>query len=314
MASLIARLAAGLALLLWALTLGADLAGAMLGGRGSIVFTSDRAGQSDLYLLDLDRGFIHRLTAHQAEDVRANWSFDGRLGFSSNRDGSWKLYVVGGHEATVRPLTTSTGRDSNPAWSPDGTRIAFDSTRHGNLELYVMPADCPACAPDRLTRYAAIDQRPRWSPDGRWLAFESIRFEYRDIFLIDPDCAAEDRCPQTLRRLTTNHISDWAAAWSPDSAQIVFVSNRGAHWDLYIMDADCDQRPEGCEANARRAVETGRDDNNPDWSPDGRYLIFESWMGENWDLFLLDLACPACPPQQITFGPANQREAAWWPR
>ena len=38
-------------------------------------------------------------------------------------------------------LTASPGYDENPSWSPDGRRIAFDSMRDGNLEIYVMNAD-----------------------------------------------------------------------------------------------------------------------------------------------------------------------------
>ena len=54
-------------------------------------------------------------------------------------------------------LTNHPAEDSNPSWSPDGTRIAFDSDRDGNLEIYVMEAD--GANPINLTN------NPAW---GQW--------------------------------------------------------------------------------------------------------------------------------------------------
>jgi TolB protein len=215
-------------------------------------------------------------------------------------------------------LTATDDRDGNLSWSPDGTRVAFDSTRDGNLELYVMPSAClqpeTPCEPKRLTAYASLDQEPRWSPDGRWLVFESIRYEYRDIFVLDPSCLDDTvECIDTVRRLTVNSISDWAPVWSPHGDQIAFASNRGADWDLFIIDADCDTRPAGCETTARQLTDNAVDDTNPDWSPDGRYIIFESWLDDNWELFLIEADCFGCAAEQLTFNDYDDGEAVWWP-
>jgi TolB protein len=71
-------------------------------------------------------------------------------------------------------LTTSAGDDSRPDWSPDGQRIAFQSNRDGNLELYVMDAD--GSNPTRLTttpsQQALFVGTPAWSPDGTRIAYE----------------------------------------------------------------------------------------------------------------------------------------------
>ena len=73
-----------------------------------------------------------------------------------------------------------------PVWSPDGRRIAFDSTRDGNWEIYTMAVDGSDVR--RLTNHEAADTRPNWSPDGQWIAFQSWRhgggFE---IYVMRPD-------------------------------------------------------------------------------------------------------------------------------
>jgi len=60
-----------------------------------------------------------------------------------------------------------------PSWSPDGTQIAFSTTRDGNSEIYVMNAD--GTDPQRLTSNTAPDWDPAWSPDGTQIAFTSSR-------------------------------------------------------------------------------------------------------------------------------------------
>jgi Tol biopolymer transport system component len=57
-------------------------------------------------------------------------------------------------------LTTNPADDSDPAWSPDGTKIALQSDRDGNGEIYVMQAD--GTGQTRLTANPALDNFPAW--------------------------------------------------------------------------------------------------------------------------------------------------------
>ena len=59
-------------------------------------------------------------------------------------------------------LTDNDAFDAYPAWSPDGTKIAFDSERDGNWEIYVMNAD--GTGQTNLTNDPAYDSEPDWSP------------------------------------------------------------------------------------------------------------------------------------------------------
>ena len=97
------------------------------------------------------------------------------------------MNVDGSHQ---RNLTRDAARDSTPSWSPDGRRIAFQSDRDGNLEMYVMNADGTGLL--NLTQNAAFDGIPfiqhsraqlsAWSPDGRRIAFQSDRDGNREIY------------------------------------------------------------------------------------------------------------------------------------
>jgi len=70
----------------------------------------------------------------------------------------------------VTNLTAHAAFDSDPTWSPDGSRIAFNSTRNGPAELYVMNAD--DSSPTQITFYNSLGGtaiHADWSPDGQWI-------------------------------------------------------------------------------------------------------------------------------------------------
>ena len=74
------------------------------------------------------------------------------------------IYVMQADGTNVTRISApDPAHDSSPAWSPDGTRIAFVSTRDGNYELYTMNPD--GSDQTRITNTPAIVERtPDWQP------------------------------------------------------------------------------------------------------------------------------------------------------
>ena len=83
-------------------------------------------------------------------------------------------------------LTRHEANDRYPAWSPDGERIAFESDRDGNFEIYVMSAD--GKYKHNLTQNPGDDAAPSWSPDGKKILFHSNRYEdQEEIYVMHAD-------------------------------------------------------------------------------------------------------------------------------
>src|SRR5688572_23674054 len=57
--------------------------------------------------------------------------------------------------ANVRQLTNNVARETYPRFSPDGQRVAFSSNRHGNNDVFVVPAS--GGTPERLTFHSGND-------------------------------------------------------------------------------------------------------------------------------------------------------------
>jgi len=91
--------------------------------------------------------------------------------------------------------------------SPDGTRIAFQSNRDGNYEIYVMDAD--GSNQTNLTNNPADDMFPVWSPDGTKIAFMSNRDGNWEIYVMNADGSNQTN-------LTNNIGDDMYPMWSPD--------------------------------------------------------------------------------------------------
>src|SRR5262249_40578680 len=102
------------------------------GANGALVFTSNRAGQADLYMKHERGSDLMRLTYARAVDSAPAVSPDGsRVAFVSTRDGQAELYLLDTAWTRAVRLTRDPAADVDPAWSPDGRYLAFSSNRGG---------------------------------------------------------------------------------------------------------------------------------------------------------------------------------------
>ena len=171
----------------------------------------------------------------------------------------WQVELRG---ATGKPgnptnLISSTRQDYGPQFSPDGTKIAFNSSRSGSMEIWV--SDAEGSNPIQLTSFASpIDVgSPRWSPDGQQIAFGSTASGNQHIYVL----GAEGGKP---RLLTEENAVDVRPSWSRDGEWIYFGSNRTGDWQVWKAPAKGGQAVAVTRQGGREAFE----------SSDGKFVYY----------------------------------------
>jgi TolB protein len=182
--------------------------------RTKLAFASDRDGErlggtiqdrsiQEIYISDYDGGKQLRLTPHRSLNITPAWSPDNRfVAYTSYTSGFPDVVIQSIYEAraAVRPVRgTPAKQNFFPAFSPDGTRIAYASSRDTdekggrNFEIYTSRVD--GTDERRLTSHPGADSTPTWSPNGQQIAFTSDRSGSNQLYLISADGGPVTRLP-----------------------------------------------------------------------------------------------------------------------
>jgi TolB protein len=203
--------------------------------------------------------------------------------------------------------------------------IAFASTRDGNAEIYLMNEDGTNLR--RLTENIDGDAFPVLSPDGKKIVFESNRnrtpsepFNTSDLFVMNTDGTEQ-----------TFLIRGSTTTWSPDSKNIAFhasASGTGepinddpgaatSDSDIFVMNVD--DRLAGVAGPTNITNNPATIDDNPDWSPDGRTVVFTSHLVSDdpvdsvtAEIYVINVDGSG-GPVQLTSNAEEERAPSWSP-
>lgn len=255
-----------------------------------LLFSSDRAGNQDIWMMPIDGGETVRLTSDPAPDWQPRWSPDeSQIAFYSFRTGTreiWTMPSTGG-PATQLTHGNQPSRDSRatvpdrqiafnacPDWSPTGREIAFVSLSNGRGQIWIMPAVGGTAR--RLTAEEAIYGCPTWSPDGHWLAFFSLRAGKRGgLWRI----SAQGGEPEYL-----GEGRGTSPRWSRDGDHIYFVGAEERTGNVWAF---------SLKTHAEEPVThlVGRRGNLgvQSLTADNKYLYF-TWRDDLGDIWIMDVA------------------------
>ena len=112
--------------------------------------------------------------------------------------------------------------------------------------------------------------------------------------------------PFVLTRLTYGAWDDRDPAVSPDGRKVAFSSNRNGYWDLYILDL--------ATGIVERLTDSLAYDGAPSWSPDGLWIVYESYIDDNLEIFITSTKEPNQLPIRLTANSAADHSPAWSPQ
>lgn len=204
---------------------------------------------------------------------------DGReIAFVSGGD-IWTVPSTGGD---ARLLVAHDANESRPLYSPDGTRLAFSSTRTGGGDIYVLSLGTGALR--RVTADDGMEQMSGWSRDGRWVYFTSTSRDIagmNDIYRV----SADGGTPMAVS--ADRYVNEFQPASSPDGTRLAFVArgNGSAQWwrkagshidqsELWLLSLTDPTRPVYTQLTARDSRSLW-----PMWTAEGRSLIYVSDRG-----------------------------------
>jgi Tol biopolymer transport system component len=236
------------------------------------------------------------LTHGPGYDFQPDWSRDGRwVVFTRQHGDALELQLLDLQAGTARALTTTGAVNVEPRFAPDGTRLAFVSTRGtGLFNVWVagfdagVLRDASALLPPRDSKvnryyYAPTDHaiNPSWTPDGRQLLLVSnneVAWGTGDLWRVP---LADPAGAQRILR----EESSWAARpeLAPDGRRLLYSSYHGRQWHQLWLTNLAGESPMPLtfgEFDRRQAR----------WSPDGKRVLYISNEHGNTELWVQDVA------------------------
>jgi hypothetical protein len=284
------------------------------GGVGQIAFTSDRTGEPQIYLINLDGTGERWLTSLPEGACQPAWSPDGtKLVFVSpcygNQDnypgsGLWLITLdQAGNVSDPEPLLSSPGGDFDPAWAPDGQMLAFTSLRDGRPQIYVMALDGQGLK--NLNVDLAHNRQPVWSPTGSQLLFTTTRGGVKEIWIM-PAYGGE------VQRFTrANGREDSRPDWSSNGLLVLFQRQKEGGIP-YLVAARYEDRGSLDSKICYEGRLAGLPMAEARWSPDGNWIAFESWRdGVNHNIAIITSSCSQYV--ELTSDPGRDFDPAWRP-
>lgn len=279
----------------------------VIGGGGRLAFASDRTdGLLQIWTMNADGSDPRQLTFSPGDKTQPRWSPDGtRLLYVApggsdefGEDLGLDIWAVNADGTGIVNLTADPGDDFDPAWSPDGSMIAFTSTRANNVrQVFEMSVGCidqpGGCAEVEAHNischvdFCAQEFSPAWAPAGTQLpsflppdfglaVLESINNAPSEVFFRPPTSIVP---VDWDRRDSVRNLAD--LRWSPDGNYLMFTwtYQRGVN-EVYVA-------PVADRGFNYTQLTSTNGNKEAVFSPNGQLIAFTSTRDGKPDIYLM---------------------------
>lgn len=204
--------------------------------------------------------------------------FKSKIIFVSDRNSKGsktvkEVYLMDFDGKNVTQLTTHGGIAISPALSHDGSKLVYSLISNNNgkrsNQLYLM--NLASKEAHVISQKEGINSGAIFLPDGN-LALTLTFTGNAEIYEMNIE-------GKTLRKMTNHFSSDVDPSITFDGKLMSFLSDRSGRAMIYTMD------PNGTEKDVKRISFVGQFNATPRFSPDGKEIVFSSWLDRSFDLF-----------------------------
>ncbi|MGD9161088.1 MAG: hypothetical protein PVG39_21910 [Desulfobacteraceae bacterium] len=257
------------------------------------LFVNKSTGNREVYICDFDGYNIKKLTSENCPTYFPKWSpKGGGFAFMSYREGNMKLYYMNLASGKINRISGDMDGIS-ASWTSEGESLDLVMREYGNADIFNVDPNGKIIK--KLTRNGNEEISPSRSPDGKKMVFVSDRSDAQQIYI-------KDLVTQSEERITFDFKECTSPVWSALN-KIVFAAIKESTWDIYTMN------PDG--SGIKRLTEGNGNNEEPCWSPDGRYIVFSSSRSGGYHLYIMN--ANGFNQRRITYFKGEEREPSWSP-
>ena len=200
----------------------------------AVARTDPASGLSTIWIFDLVRNVLTRVTPERGRDGSPVWAPDGkRVAFLSARGGPFALYTK---EATgtssEQPLLAAPHSLIPYSWSTvNGTLLYGQSSPETRFDIWVLPMS-GGRTPRPLVQTQADELNAQYSPDGRWVAYSSDDSGREEIFVQRMSSERD----ANARRWQLSSDGGSQPRWRGDGKELFYISSAGMLMSVPIRD------------------------------------------------------------------------------
>jgi serine/threonine-protein kinase len=199
-------------------------------------------------------------------------------------------------EGKFTPLRDTPGDYANPAFSPDGKRLALQIFDGKRPDIYVYEWERDTLT--RLTFAGAANTFPVWTPDGQRIVYSSQeKGGTLNLWWIRADGAGD------AQRLAVSKYAQAAGSWRPDGKVLAFRQNNpDTGDDVMTLPVEGDEKSGWRPGEAKPFVNSAFSELEPAFSPDGRWLAYQSNESGTFEVYVQPFPVPGGKWQVSTGG------------